>query len=94
MKTKQILAIHSKRRAIQRYGIKINQAARRELIIQIQTNVARFVRGHSNRVKEFIVKHEGQELRCLYDNKRSAIITFLPLVDSEKYKGLQGVVQE
>lgn len=86
MKTKKILAIHSKRRAIQRYGVKINQAARRELIIQIQTNVAKFVRGHTNRVKEFVVNHEGKELRCLYDNKRNTILTFLPPLDSTEAK--------
>lgn len=85
-KTKKILAIHSKRRAAQRYGVEINKAARKNLIQQIQTNDATFVRRHSRRVKEFLVQLEGKMLRCLYDSQRSTIITFLPPEGSAEAK--------
>lgn len=87
MKTKKILARHSKTRAKQRYGVDLNRADRKNLVQQIQSNKARFIQAHSRRVKEFVVKLEdGTQLRCLYDNTRNTIITFLPPEDSDEAK--------
>lgn len=92
-KTKKILAIHSKRRAIQRYGVNINKTARRFLIQQIQGNRAQFIKAHSRRVKEFVVTLEDKPLRILYDSTRSAIITFLPPEGSEEAKNYESACE-
>lgn len=74
--------IHAKQRAIQRYGVTINERKRREIINLIRSgNVGKFVKRHSVRVSEWEIPLNGEIFRVLYDKKRKDIATFLPPKD-------------
>ena len=70
--------IHAKRRAIERYGLSLNKFALKEMVRQIQSGKAQFLERSSIRVTKWLVKHEGQMIPVVYDNKSHTVVTFLP----------------
>ena len=69
---------HAKRRALERYGLKLTTPALKKIVAQIRNGQAAFVESQSNRVKKFLVIVEGKEILVVYDNKRHTVVTFLP----------------
>jgi len=89
MKTKTVLHRHAAWRARQRYGLALTKSLRRAIICAIQgkrcdavnavTVRASFVYRSSSFRTIWIVDIEGKDHRVVYDGKRSALTTFLPL---------------
>lgn len=69
---------HTRRRAQERYGVKLNKAAMAALIARIQSNRAKFVERQSNRITVWEVEHQSKRMRVVYDTKRGTIVTCLP----------------
>jgi hypothetical protein len=99
---KQAEQIHARRRAKERYDVNLNKDARRQIVHQIQcglenlsqtttqdslrTSSATFLAKQSNRVTEWEVPYEGQDLHVLYDKKRKTLITCLPPLEKDEDK--------
>ena len=62
----------------ERHGLSLNRHQHAELVKQIQTGQARFIEKQSNRVSVWAVKHEGSEIRVIYDKTTKNIVTALP----------------
>lgn len=69
---------HAKRRAEQRYGIRMNRDVLRQLIAQIQAGKARVLERQSLRVSVLELCIDGNPVPLVYDYKRKTIVTFLP----------------
>jgi hypothetical protein len=83
-KLKSHLHSHARKRAEERYGIKFTQELRRRIIRAIQggnPKLAIPVVKQTLLRTVFDVPIDGRVLRVVYDTKRHAIATFLPLED-------------
>jgi hypothetical protein len=77
-KTPQVLNVHAKKRAEERYGVSLNKEARREIVQLIQTNQAKFVGKQSNTRTLWQVNYQNQNFNVVYDKARSSMCTVLP----------------
>ena len=75
---KSSLIRHSRRRAIERYGLDIGRCSQEAIANLIRGGRGVFLKRCSNRVSEWEVLCEGNLLRVLYDRKRRALVTILP----------------
>lgn len=71
------IVYHVRRRARQRYGLKITAEDNAAMVKAIQTGQARFISKVSNRVTAFDVECKGVSIRVLYDNHEKVILTVL-----------------
>jgi hypothetical protein len=71
--------IHARRRAEERYGIKLNSKGRIAIIRMIQRGEKIRSRKLTNRLTEHILMFEDNLIRIVYDKERHNIVTFLPL---------------
>ena len=83
--------LHAKRRAEDRFGIKLNQENHLILIKQIQTGKACFYENQSHRITAWIQEINGQIFKSIYDKSRHQLVTFLYPTEEEietykKYK--------
>lgn len=83
MSKRSSLAIHSRRRASERYGLNLSKLDLLKIVDLILGKSATFVRKHTNRVSEWEVVYFGKKLRLLYDYRRRMVVTFLPDYRSE-----------
>jgi len=77
-KTPKLLNAHAKRRAEERYGLTLNNEARREIVKKIKANQAEFVGKTSNNRSLWRVIHQNEPLNVVYDKARGAMCTVLP----------------
>jgi len=71
---------HAKRRAYQRFGIRLTHAEYIDMIRQIKKGSAKFVRRQSNRVSVFEVwLPDLTTAHAVYDKQRHTIVTLLPV---------------
>lgn len=81
-KLKSHLHAHARRRALERYGVQLTKELRREIIRAIGSGDEKrrtLVKRESLNRKIFDVPISGRTYRVVYDCRRSAIATFLPL---------------
>lgn len=71
--------IHAKRRAAERYGLTINRQTQRDWIQLISDEKAVMVNKPSNRVRIYLIEHEGKTIKVVFDRIRRTIVTCLPL---------------
>lgn len=72
--------LHAKRRAEQRFGVKLNKIDIRQIVTNIQEkrDCVSFVKKLSNRLSVWKVKFNEQEAFALFDKSRKNIVTFMP----------------
>lgn len=70
---------HAKRRAYQRYRIKLSPKGYRKLCNQIKNSDSVFIKRKSNTRTVHDVFHKGIKMRAVYDKSRGCIVTFLHL---------------
>ncbi len=70
---------HSKERALERYGLKLNHSDIQKAIAKISGKKAVFIRRRSWRVGEWVVEVRGESLRVLYDKNHHCLATVLPM---------------
>ena len=70
--------IHAKKRASERYGLKINREIIKQCIQMIQNGEAKFLCKSSNTRTLFELTLEGKRVKVVYDKVRKNIATFLP----------------
>lgn len=75
---KQCQQAHARRRAKERFGIRLTKAMRLDIIKKIGSNKTRKLGKQSLRVTGHEVEIEGKLLKVLYDKKRKSIVTILP----------------
>lgn len=79
---KAALNKHAKKRAVERFGVKLNRDDIFNLVSKIRANTKEvtFVKTLTNRVTAWKVDLPGnnEQAIALYDKNRKAIITFLP----------------
>ena len=76
---RQCEAIHSKRRALERYSLPLNRHDLRAIIEMINNNQAIFLLKESNTRSHWLVVYKDIPLKLVYDRSRRMIITFLPM---------------
>ena len=69
--------LHAKRRALERFGIRLSDKGVAELIQTIQSNGAQFVRRESNRVAVYRMEIDGASALVVYDRSRKTIVTVM-----------------
>jgi hypothetical protein len=75
--------IHAKKRAKERYGIKLNHRVRTNIISSIQNGKSLWVKKLTNRITEHtLITEDGTKIRVLYDKYRHNIVTFLPMKEN------------
>lgn len=77
-KTKAALQRHMKQRLMQRAGLDLNKAERREIDRKIQCGEAEFVARSSGIRTLWRVLAQGKTLNVVYDSKRHTVCTVLP----------------
>lgn len=75
----QALRAHMRRKAAERFHITLTKKDRRDLVQQIQSGKAEFVKRESHRVSHFIVTLGMVRAICVYDRLRKEPITLLPV---------------
>lgn len=70
---------HARRRFLERFGLRISDNGLREMVLQIQSARAEFVRKESNRVSLWKVRYCGELFDVVYDKQRKNIVTVLPV---------------
>lgn len=80
---KQSEAIHAKLRAIERYGVSLNNRDLEIIVGRIKNGNSKTIEKQSNRVSVHKVEYQGVEMIAVYDKHRKMIITFLPKEDEE-----------
>ncbi len=68
--------IHAKKRALERYGLKLNQELYEELSARARRAPVHL--RQSNRTTIRIIYYEGEFLKVVYDSHRHQIVSFLP----------------
>jgi hypothetical protein len=77
--------IHAQKRAMERYGIKLNSKIRIAIIKAIQSGEHISAQKLTNRITEHTLELEdGTKIKVLYDKSRHNIVTFLPIRNEEK----------
>lgn len=76
-KTKSCI-IHARKRALERYDLKVDRKLLNLFVNQIKSNKAIFFKRRSNRVTNWIIKYKNEDYLVSYDKQRKTIITFLP----------------
>ena len=69
---------HVSQRYTERVGVAPSRALITDLINQIQTGEAEFIRKQSNRVTIWRVPHDGSDLKVVYDKQRKMVVTVMP----------------
>jgi hypothetical protein len=71
--------IHTKRRALERFGVELNKKDIRQIVsdIQKQKDTVSFVKTISNRVSVWEVSILENKALALYDKKRKNLVTLL-----------------
>lgn len=69
--------MHAKIRFAQRYGVMICDDTYRDMVQQIQSGKAKFIRKQSNRVSHFWVTWHDQTVPVVYDKLRGTVVTVL-----------------
>jgi hypothetical protein len=72
---KKAQQIHFSRRAIQRHGITAGENTQSEIIKQIQSGKATFIKRQSLRVTIWEVEVRGQKIKAVYDKDRKQVVT-------------------
>lgn len=82
-KTKKAATLrrHARRRADTRYGLDLSRKELDEIVRAIQHNEGEFIEKQSLTRTLWLVNVKGQPCRVVYDRKRKAVVTFLPLED-------------
>lgn len=75
--------LHAKRRALQRYGLVLNNKEQDEIIGLIQQGRAKFINRDSLRVTIFAVQYQGKLLKVVYDGERKTLASVLPMSAAE-----------
>ena len=70
--------IHFRRRALERYGLRLGDAAQDRIVEDIRAGRAVFVERQSHRVRIYDVQYAGQRMRVVYDRKRRLLVSALP----------------
>jgi len=70
---------HFRARAAERLNIRIDKQGIHDVINQIQSGKAQFWKKESCRLTHFIVKIGKEQAICVYDNRRHAPVTVMPL---------------
>lgn len=68
---------HAKKRLLDRAGIVLHDAKRREWVLDIQKGKWQAIAKRSNRVRVFLAEYEGQCLGLAYDRNTKEICTVL-----------------
>lgn len=69
--------IHAKRRAEERFGLKLNRDDYRELVLKIRGGKAEFLGRESLRLTHWAVEWSGQSMHAVYDSKRHNVVTVM-----------------
>ena len=86
-KGKTIHARHSRRRALERLGINLNDTLRSELIKKIQTNIDSVVLYKSFHTRSaYAVYHDGQVYPVVYSKLHHSIVTVLPSETTDRHR--------
>ena len=84
---KRLQFIHTKRRAAERFGVLLTQAAYRQTTQDIQKGIATFLQRQSNAVTIWQVTVEEELMVAFYDKRRKTIKTVLtPAQYEETFK--------
>ena len=75
--------LHAKRRALQRYGIVLDNAKQDQIVRLIKEGKAKFLRRDSIRVAVFAIEFENTLLKVVYDAQRKTLASILPMKASE-----------
>jgi len=78
MTVRQCQTIHAKRRAIERYGLKLNKRNIMDIVKKIINNQAIFVEKQSCSRSIFMVEFSGHQLKVVYDKTRKSLRSILP----------------
>lgn len=78
---------HARRRAMERFGIDLDQNARCSILSQIQNGRSILVRRQSNRVVVHEVTVDSTTMHVVYDKIRKEIVTVLPVEWAEVLPG-------
>lgn len=78
MTKKESIRVHAKRRFVERAGVELTKALRRNLVASIRSGKAEFVERQSHRVTLFRVPVGAEKRVVVYDKTRGEIVTLLP----------------
>ena len=70
--------VHAQRRALERYGLNVNEKTNRQFVNMIQAGKATLLQKQSLRVAKYRIEFEEKTYIVIYDRKRKTIVTFLP----------------
>lgn len=71
---------HLRKRMQQRLGVRLNKHGHQEMVSQIQSGIAKFLRRQSNRITLWALDIKGKQVKVVYDNKRHQIVTVLMIL--------------
>lgn len=71
--------IHAKKRALERYNLKLNKKDIMSIVKSIIQGKATFLQKQSCSRSVFITNHNGIDLRVVYDKNRKSLRTILPM---------------
>jgi hypothetical protein len=69
---------HAKRRAMERYGIVLNQEVHRAIVEQIQRGDWLDFKRLTNSRTRFEIGFQGKQMRVIYDKNQHNLVTMLP----------------
>lgn len=78
----QMMRLHLKRQAAERFNIVLTKEGRRDLVNQITSGKARCIKTESRRVAHYIVRlgdKQAVQAICVYDRMRKEPVTLLPM---------------
>lgn len=75
---------HANRRALERFGVCLEDSTIRRIIQEIQSGTARHIRKQSHRISLFESQLAGQPCVVAYDRQRKTIATVWPGKDAER----------
>lgn len=84
---------HVRRRARDRYGVRLVRDDLEAIVDQIVDNDGRawFVKKQSNRVSHWLVLYRGEMLAVVYDKNRRELATVLPATVAKQYAQQVGI---
>jgi hypothetical protein len=70
---------HSKRRALERFGVSLNMLDLQDIVKKIQNQVGLHIKRCSRSRSTWAVEHDGLKFYVAYDKNTKAIATIMPL---------------
>lgn len=83
MTKKQAQQIHAKRRALERYELKLNRFDMKEIRRIIHAGKAFKINDETNRIRSYYLEYKEKWIKIIFDRSRQTVVTFLPISNNE-----------